>query len=86
MISLISIGLSIFAMTKLFKLSVEIEAFKRSTHTVQYVGANAQGQVKVSDNIDDGDISEFQKEFREESQTAYPEFATFEGDLELRGL
>jgi len=86
MISLFSIGLSVFAISKLFKVSVEIAAFKASTHTVQYVGANASGAVGVKDSIDDTDITEFQKEYREESRTAYPEFATYDDDLELKGL
>lgn len=82
--SLLSFLVSLFTLSKLFTLSVDLKAFKNSTHTVQYVGAT-KSNISISDKVEE-EISEFQKEYREESQIAYPQFATFEEDLELRGL
>lgn len=79
-ISIVSLITSIFCILKVLSLWVEIESFKKSTHSVQFVGATPEG-VKMSEKIES-----FEKEYREQAQEAYPEFATFKEDLELKGL
>lgn len=76
----ISLITSIYTLSKYINILIQLEAFKKSTHTIQYVGAS-KGDVKLSETLE-----EYNKEYSEESQLAYPEFATFEGDLDVKGL
>jgi len=79
-VSVLSFTASIYTLSKLFNALVEIESFKKSTHTVQFVGASKK-DVEVSDEIE-----KYNKEYLEEAQEKFPNFATFEDDLELKGL
>jgi len=79
-VSMLSLAASLFAISKLFNVMVELESFKKSTHSVQFVGANKE-DINVSK-----DIEKFEKEYREEAQIQFPNFATLDEDLELKGL
>lgn len=64
--------------SKYIDLKADIEGFKRSTHSVQLIDTSNKQVME--------DIYKYQKEYQEEAQEAYPEFATFEEDLESRGI
>ena len=84
-VSILSISASIYTLSKLFNVLVEIESFKKSTHSVQFVGASKE-DINVSEKFETAQIDKFEKEYREEAQLNYPELATLDGDLELKGL
>lgn len=73
-----SLLLYINLVSKYVDIKAELEGFKRSTHKVQLIDTSNKKTLE--------DITKYQKEYREEAQEAFPEFATDDEDLELKGL
>lgn len=73
-----SLFLYLGLVSKYIDLKADVEGFKRSTHSVQLIDTSNKEEME--------NIKKYQKEYQEEAQEAYPEFATFDEDLESRGL
>ncbi len=65
---------------------IETQSFKKSTHSVQYVGATAD-QIKVSDNLEETpSIDKLNKEYSEDVEEVMPFFSPSDDDKKLRSL
>lgn len=64
--------------SKYIDIKADVEGFKRSTHSVQVIDTSSKEAMQS--------LEKYQKEYNEEAREAFPEFATTEEDLELRGI
>lgn len=83
---LLSTVLSLGAINFAFKCMVEVEAFKKSTHRVQYVGAT-KDQIKVSDepnDLDSSGLDVINKNHKENVESVLDFFAPSDEDRELK--
>lgn len=80
--SSISIVASIFTLTKLYSISVEVESFKKSTHQVQIIDTANH----IADPKDEENLEKYKKEYQEEAREEFPVMATYPEDLTLKGL
>ena len=64
---------------------IETQSFKKSTHSVQYVGAT-KNDIKISDDLDSDNLDKINKEYSEDLEEVMPWFSPSEDDKKLRSL